>query len=154
MKVYQVGIIRNDEPIIYREYIKKVDFDLEKREMDLLKRTILDIISQYNDFKSELMSYELIQYNLTLMESENSGEFKFIGYLITNKGSELNLKKTILNRLMNEFFRKFPEPKCNTLKMENMNGFYKIIDKIIGDLSMEPSERLSYTLGYNKNNQK
>ncbi|MBD3227791.1 MAG: hypothetical protein GF329_06350 [Candidatus Lokiarchaeota archaeon] len=147
MKIYEAGLIRNDKLLIRRRYYKESSNPIENERQRLICMTFIDTMKRKAEYNNKLVSYELFKYHLSMIGRKNGSKSKFILYLVSNKKVGLDIKNAIIMELFDEFFNEYPAPSCYTVKKDSFNGFYDKIDKIIGDLSLKPEERLYKAFG-------
>ncbi|TFF90668.1 MAG: hypothetical protein EU548_01840 [Promethearchaeota archaeon] len=147
MKIYETGLIFNNKLLLKRRYFEESTDQIENEKQQLICRTFIDTMKRTAEYNDELTSYELFNYHLSLIGKKNGSKSKFIMYIVSDKKMGLDLKNKLLKELFEEFFKSFPPPSCYNVNKNSFNGFYDKVDKIIGDLSLKPSERLYKAFG-------
>ena len=144
MRVYEIGLIRNDKLLLTKKYYDEpVDDVLSREWYELLCITFMKTIKDHVKYNYKIISYEMLKYHVSMIGKKNGDKSKFISYLISDKDLGIDITRNKLKNLLNEFFKKFPPPTCYNINKNAFNGFYKKVDQIIGDLSMNSTGRLT-----------
>ncbi|MHA1231285.1 MAG: hypothetical protein ACTSPQ_11625 [Candidatus Helarchaeota archaeon] len=143
MKVYEIGLLRNEELLLERRYYKKILKNVDECDIDNEREILFRIIKENAEYKNDLKSFEILRYHVSSLAKKNGEKSRFISYLISDKKIDLGQKKSLLKKVLDEFFNYYPPPKCYNVHTSVFNGFTEKIEKIVEDFILEPSERLT-----------
>ena len=142
MRIYEIGLLRNDELLLSIKYHNEDIDKLDKEWWDHIHNISLEIINGKSKYRNQIVSTEILDIHISMIGNKNGEKSKFVSYIISSNDLSIETKKKILNKLLNVFFKKYPAPICYNINKKVFNGFSKKVDKIVGDLSMNPSGRL------------
>lgn len=147
MKVFEIGLLRNGEKLLENKYYGEARGDLEKEDRDLKEKMIMETIRRNAEYSNKISSFEIFDYHISMIGRKNGEKSKFLSYLISDKDSRIPIKRRLLDELLDQFFNFYPPPACYNIKQNVFNGFHKVLDDIVGDLSLTAHKRLEKAFG-------
>jgi len=148
MKIYEIGILRNNERLVWKKYYDPPKDEYEEKFSDLICETFIYTIRNNVEYNNILSSYEMMNFHVSMIGKKNGEKSKFVSYLISDKSLGIDIKKNLLSETLNKFFKKFPAPQCYNKNKATFDSFYDQLPEIVGDLPMKPPDRLSKAFGY------
>ncbi|MHA1311892.1 MAG: hypothetical protein ACTSWR_01720 [Candidatus Helarchaeota archaeon] len=149
MRIFEVGIIRNEAVVFLDEYYNGKRNEHEIQDKEIFRGALINLAKREIEYTDELKSFEIFNYHVSMIGKKNGNKSKFIFYLISDVNLDLNMKKNKLNQIISEFFKSFPPPRCYNPNTEIFNKFLDNTNKIVGDLGIDAPDRLIHAWGIN-----
>ena len=104
MKIYEIGILRNNERLVWKKYYDPPKDDNEEKFSELICETFIYTIRNNVEYNNNLSSYEMMNFHISMIGKKNGEKSKFVSYLISDKSLGLDIKKDLLSDILNKFF--------------------------------------------------